>query len=253
MDGNEFISKVFEMSSSHFSIYFVVVIFQIVVWALVISSIVSTIIKIFKRTANHKFFKNNIIYKNLNQGDYNIKKNNEYKDVTKETLSRFNTEDLNGLKEFFYNKFVEFENAYNDLDYNAMKILSTKQMFQNYYTGISLDLETGKKRIIKDIEKKKVILFELDSTIAKQVATLMIEISYINYLLDKNGNVISGSRFDKTTEKFEVVFRKDFSREEITKCPNCGSSIVGNQCEYCRSIVKNEEFKISSIKKIIEN
>lgn len=148
--------------------------------------------------------------------------------------------------------FLEFENAYNNLDYNMMKILSTKQLYQNYYTGMSLDLKVGKKKIISDIEKKKVIIFELDSTIAKQIASVMIEISYFNYTIDKNGYVISGSRNKKITEKFEVMFRKDFERKDITECPNCGAEIVGNKFNFCRSTIKNVEFKISSIKKIVD-
>ena len=48
------------------------------------------------------------------------------------------------------------------------------------------------------------------------------------------------------------MFRKDFEREDIIKCPNCGAEIIGNKCNFCRSVVKNIEFKISSIRKIIE-
>ena len=147
---------------------------------------------------------------------------------------------------------MEFETAYNNLDLNVMKLLSTKQLFYNYQTGINLDLKAGQKRIINNIERKNVILFELDSTIAKQIATVMIEVSYINYTINKKGYVISGSRTEKVTEKFEVAFRKDFERKEITKCPNCGASLAGNKCEYCRTIVHNVDFQISSIKKIID-
>lgn len=48
------------------------------------------------------------------------------------------------------------------------------------------------------------------------------------------------------------MFRKDFEIKEITECPNCGTEIVENKCEFCRSTVKNIEFKISSIKKIVD-
>ena len=33
--------------------------------------------------------------------------------------------------------------------------------------------------------------------------------------------------------------------------PNCGAQIVGNKCEYCRTTLKDVEFKISNLKKII--
>lgn len=80
----------------------------------------------------------------------------------------------------------------------------------------------------------------------------MIEVSYLNYVIDRNGYVISGSREKTMTEKFEVTFRKDFERDDVTKCSNCGANIIGNKCDYCRTTIKNVEFKISSIKKIID-
>ena len=205
-----------------------------------------------KRKKIEDSFKNNVIINKKVETSTRNKYQKTYTDVSKETLKKFNTDDINSLKDLFYGKFLDFENAYNNLDYNMMKILSTKQLYQNYYTGISLDLKIGKKRIISDIEKINVVIFELDSTIAKQIASVMIEISYFNYVLDKNGYIISGSRNEKITEKFEVMFRKDFEKKEITECPNCGAEILGNKCEFCRSNVKNINFKISSIKKIIE-
>lgn len=212
------------------------------------------VMNFIKRKNNHTFFKNNVVFNEKvknNSGNSN-KYQRSYNDVSKSALAKFNTDDINALKDYFYDIFLKFETAYNNLDYNVMRVLSTKQLYNNYYTGITLDLKAGKKRIISDIEKKKVIIFELDSTIAKQIVSMMVEISYFNYTVDKNGNVIKGSRDNKTTEKFEVMFRKDFEKKDITKCPNCGAELVGNKCEYCRSTVKNSDFKISSIKKIIE-
>jgi len=231
-------------------VYVIQIFINISVWGFLFKVIANSI----KRRNTQNYFKNNVIV-NEKVGEVLGKGNKykrTYKDVSKDQLMKFNTEDIDSLKDYFYQRFVEFENAYNNLDYNIMKMLSTKQMYNNYYTGITLDLKVGKKRIISGIEKKKVILFELDSTIAKQIASLMIEISYINYTIDKNGYIISGSRNNKITEKFEVMFRKDFERNDITKCPNCGAEIVGNKCEFCRSKIKNVEFKISSIKRIID-
>jgi len=230
--------------------YVIEVIINIAVWVFIFRIISNS----FKRKSNRNYFKNNVIINKkieTKTGKGN-KYQRTYEDVSKSDLEKFNTDDINSLKDYFYGMFLEFENAYNNLDYNMMKILSTKQLFQNYYTGMSLDLKVGKKKIISDIEKKKVIIFELDSTIAKQIASVMIEISYFNYTIDKNGYVISGSRNQKITEKFEVMFRKDFERKDITECPNCGAEIIGNKCNFCRSTVKNVEFKISSIKKIVD-
>lgn len=210
------------------------------------------VVNAIRRKKNHDYFKNNVVVVDNHLANLKINGNkNVYKDVTKDKLKMFNTDDINSLKDFFYDIFYRFEVAYNNLDYNVMKILSTKQLFNNYYTGITLDLEVGKKKVINEIKRKNVIIYGIDSTIARQTACVMIEISYISYTLDKNGYVISGDRNKEITEKFDITFRKAFEKEDVKKCPNCGASIVGNKCEYCRTTLKNVEFKISNIKKII--
>lgn len=202
-----------------------------------------------KRSDMQKYFKNNVI-KESPDGTIDGKKN-IYVDVTKGELKNFNTDDIDALKDYFYDIFYKFETAYNNLGYNTMKMLSTSQLYNNYHTGISLDLKVGKKRVINNIQRVNVVLYEIDSTVAKQVASVMIEVSYINYTLDKNGYVISGNKEIQVNEKFDITFRKDFERKPITKCPNCGANLEGNKCSYCDSVVKDVEFKISSIKRIV--
>ena len=73
----------------------------------------------------------------------------------------------------------------------------------------------------------------------------MIEISYINYRIDRNGYITSGNRNNPVTEKFEVTFRKDFEKESLTKCPNCGASMDVNatgRCPYCNNIFKQDDY-----------
>lgn len=212
----------------------------------------NALVNAFRRRKNYNYFKKNIVNSSMYSSNSKGKSKNIYKDVSGNILQTFNTDNIDSLKDFFYDIFYKFEMAYNNLDYNMMKIFSTKQLFQNYYTGISLDLQIGKKKVINDIKRENVIIYALDSTIARQTACVMIEISYITYTLNKDGNVISGNRNNPITEKFEVTFRKIFEREDIKKCPNCGATIVGNKCEYCRTTLKNVEFKISNIKRIID-
>lgn len=227
-------------------LYIFVMIFQVCLYVFVWGIIITVLVNSFRRSFNHRYFKQNIVVnKSLSQ-------KKTYQDVTKAKLEMFHINDIESLKDYLFNIFLKFEKAYNNLDYNTMKITSTKQLYHNYYTGISLDLKIGKKRIIENIEKKKVIIYEIDSTSLKQTAGVMIEVSYINYMIDKDGIVISGKRETPIVEKFEVTFRKDFEREDISKCPNCGASVIGNDCEFCRTPIKNVDFKISSIKRIIE-
>lgn len=205
-----------------------------------------------RKNKSQNYFKNNIVNYSNSAFTTNISLLDRYKDVSSDKLSRFNTDDIEVLKDYFYDLFLKFEIAYSNLDYNTMKYVSTKEVFHNYYVGINLNLKAGKRRIIENIKKNDVILFELDSSSIKQVATIMVDISYNNYVVDKENNIISGSRDNVITEKFEVSFRKDFGKNQITKCPNCGANITSSICDYCHTQVDNIEFRISSIKKIVE-
>jgi len=175
----------------------------------------------------------------------------KYTDISIEELSTFQTSDLDGFKDYFYNLFYDFEMAYNNLDYNTMKLLSTKQLFQNYHTGLTLDSKQGNKRIIKDITREKVIVFETISTTIKQAVSTVITISYISYVENGDGKIISGNKDSKITESFEVIFRKNFGDDTPTNCPNCGAPISSEKCEFCNTVINNVDFRIASIKKII--
>ena len=214
------------------------------------------VIRLIRKSTNRSYFKNSVVVIDSKESGSKssaiTKYYTEHRDVTKEQLKMFNTDNIDALKDYLYDIFYRFEQAYNNLDYSTMERLSTKQLFQNYYTGISLDLKFGKKRIIEDVERKKVILYEIDSTVAKQSASLMIEISYINYVVNGNGEIVSGYRNTPITEKFEVEFRKYFKSYETTKCRNCGAVVTGNKCEYCRTTVQEDTFRISAIRKIVE-
>ncbi len=223
--------------------------FQVFIYFFIFYFIIKVFTHSVRRENNHSFFKNNVVYKY----DYEERKRrNIYEDVGPEQLQKFNTDNLHGFKNKFYQIFEDFEYAYNDLDYDKMKRLSTPQMYNNYSTGIKLDLEVGKKKIIKDIKRNKIIVYELDSTIAKQSASVFIEISYISYTINKQGFVISGNRYQPITEKFEIIFRKDFGKEEIIKCPNCGATVTGDKCEYCRSAIPPIDWRIHNIRRILD-
>ena len=220
-------------------------IIQILVYILVVYMIIKTLTSSVKRTKNKTYFKNNVI--NYEEEKEKVK----YTDISMEELSTFQTSDLDGFKDYFYNLFYDFEMAYNNLDYNTMKLLSTKQLFQNYHTGLTLDLKQGNKRIIKDITREKVIVFETISTTIKQAVSTVITISYISYVENGDGKIISGNKDSKITESFEVIFRKNFGDDTPTNCPNCGAPISSEKCEFCNTVINNVDFRIASIKKII--
>ena len=235
--------------STVFIIIFVII--EIIMSFVPIFIIVFIISTIAKRTKNTKFFKQSILYTNNVVGTKAFE--NEYKEVSKSQLNQFGIDDIEDIKNYLYHIFYLFESAYNNLDLEGMKKYSYKQLYENYITGIKLDKNMGKKKIITDLSYKELLLTGLDSTKVKQVATMVITINYLNYIVDNKGELISGDREGHITETFEVEFRKDLN-DAPTNCPNCGGKIDADDvvCDYCESVVNSEEdFKIYSIKKIV--
>ena len=250
-------------------IFFIAALIELAFWLLIFKLIVY-IIKRAIKSRNYQSFKQNTISENsvnlskefadITLSDlikFNNKTSSIYKDnfvdVSNNKLELFNVSDINTLKEYFYDIFYRFEKALNNLDYQQLKYLSTDQIYENFYTGIELDINNGNKRIIDSIEKKKIIIYELDSTIAKQVVSTLIEIKYINYTVNNEGKLIKGSKAP-ITEKFIVKFRKDFKHNNISNCPNCGATITSEniKCSYCETKINNKnDFKISSIQRIV--
>lgn len=232
--------------------------------------LIRKVINAFKRSSINKFFKNNVVETFFEQNKQYVKTINAYSsnkqnhkndiqlfqdkyvDVNAKVLEEFKINDIKSLKKYLFEIFTKFEKAYNELDFNTMKSLSTSQLYQNYYTGIKLDMQDGNKKMIDEIKLKDIIVFEALSSSIKQIISCKIDINYKNYTLNSIGQVIRGSQMHSVDESFEVTFRKDFDKNDVIKCPNCGASINGSKCDYCRTLIRNEEFKISSIKKIVE-
>ena len=250
-------------------IFFIAALMELAFWLLIFKLIVYIIKRVIKNK-NYYSFKQDTIsenglnlekkYADISLNDllkFNSKTSSIYKDnfvdVRNNKLDLFNVSDINTLKDYFYDIFYKFEKALNNLDYQQLKQLSTDQIYENFSTGIELDINNGNKKIIDSIEKKKVIIYELDSTIAKQVVSTLIEIKYINYTVNNEGKLIKGSK-TPITEKFIVKFRKDFKNSNISNCPNCGATVTSDtiKCSYCETKINNKkDFKISSIQRIV--
>ena len=218
-------------------------IFFIAFMSIFITIFVRVIKENIRRTQNINYFASTIITNALNY---------RYQDVSKAKLSEYNIDDIGSLKNSLFLLFERFEKAYNSLDINTMKQISTPELFEHYNTGIQLNIKDGKKKVIDDIKRKKIIVFSMNSTPSAQTIKALITISYITYIVGKDNYLITGSKENPIEESFEVTFQKTYHHENFTKCPTCGATVSGDICEYCRNTIKDTEFKISSIRKVLE-
>lgn len=214
---------------------------------LMILLIVVPIVKLIRKTIYEIVNKRSII------SSSNIKYS-EDKNIKKELEEKIGVKDEEIVKDKLYNIFVEFEKSYNNLDYSMIKFLCSDQIYRKYCTGLDVQRGSNLKRIIDNIEKKKIIILNVDSNSIYQRISTLIKISYINYVVDKNGKIVKGSRYIPTIEEFEVIFTKNHQKNrEKTNCLNCGAPIEAGsvKCKCCSTQTNNDDFKISSIRKIV--
>lgn len=226
------------MFETIFGTVFIIVFLFLFFWPI---SIPLTIIYLIKRNQNKKTFKSMI-----------VRDSKGYTEISPSRLEGFDITDLEKLKIYLYDIYYKFEVAYNHLDYNSMYNLCTERLYNLYHSSITLNLKFDEKKIIDQIKLEKMIVYDTYTSQNKQVVYTVIEVSNISYSIKSDGKIVSGNPTKPIKESFEVVFVKYFKEDDKYKCPNCGASVEGSICEYCKSKVDNTgDYRIDSIKKIV--
>lgn len=78
---------------------------------------------------------------------------------------------------------------------------------------------------------------------------------YLDYLMDEDGNYVSGDTDVRTERNNHLIFTKKINHTEsgtVRKCPGCGASIDVNasgKCAYCGTIynLEDKDWVLSSI------
>lgn len=229
---------------------------------IIIVVIIATIYRIYKKNATdinaiRGLFNTAKAYNYFDIKPADILKNTKEKEYKELTKSRYENElkinNVEAFKNHLWEIFKTFGNAYNDLDLITMKNYTSDELFNQYDTGIKMDIKNGIKNIIRDIRKERFIVYDASSSENKQVINVMIDASYISYSISTNGLIQSGFRDNRVRTKFEVVFQKNFKHIDYKNCPNCGAPLINHRCEYCKTYANSSEYIITSIKKIKAN
>lgn len=227
-----------EMIETFFIIVGFIIILLLLYWPVFLPIL---IIYLIKRRKNRNLFKSMV-----------VKTKRDYADIDSSKLEGFDTNDIDKLKIYLFDIFYRFETAYNSIDYNTMYNLSTEYLFDMYRTSITINQKFNEKKIIEQIELERMFIYDTQAFQNQQIIYTLIEISYINYTQNSNGKIISGNPTKKIKESFEVTFVKKFKNNNKYKCPNCGASVNGSVCDYCKSKLDNTgDYRIDSIKKIV--
>lgn len=164
-------------------------------------------------------------------------------------FSEFNVTDAKTKSEVFIKAYL---NALESKHTDSLNIEGISRSVRDKADEIIQDLESNGQRVFYD----NIVIHQTEiSNYTKKdgmcTVNFQSSVEYLNYLLDKDDNVISGSR----EMKRQTVFETDYTYiQDINKlkesgnyssislsCPHCGAPITNlgaKFCEYCGSGVK---------------
>lgn len=171
-----------------------------------------------------------------------------YKDVPKEQIKKYNIENLNDLKIEFYDTFLKFIEASNNLDLLKLKGLCSSHFFQNFQMGLNLENKKDKRRIIELINKKEIIIHKIRGNVGSEVYSVLINIDCLDYKIFNDGKILSGSKGNVIDKKYNIVFKKQSKVDTV--CLNCGAKLIKGKCPYCKTVFNDNKYKINSLKEV---
>ncbi len=230
-------------------IIFLVFILFFMTWPI---SLPILIIYLIKKNKNKKYFKSTV----LNRNQSNIYFSNiqdTYIDISDYKLEWFDTNDLDVLKSYFGNMFLDFERAYNNVDYNALYNLCSPSLYDIYKNDLNVNLRLGDKKIIDNVSIEKLVIYNTTKNDDEQKVYVMLELKSNNYVMNTSGKVISGNPVKPQSEEFIVTYVKSLKKkdEKSSRCPNCGATVTSTKCSYCNTEFKQNEFRIDTIRKLV--
>ncbi len=173
-------------------------------------------------------------------------------EISSETLAGFGINDREALKQEFFQKYVDIQNAWMNFDYDALQNLCTDELYNTYKSQLDvLKLKNG-QNIMSDykLEQAKVVAVRDENN--QLSVTVMMKISLFDYVIDANtGEVRRGNKNKKLKNNYVMTFVKSsIDTNNVIHCPNCNSEVHVNasgECEYCGTVIvkSSKEFVLA--------
>jgi len=170
----------------------------------------------------------------------------------KSVLKEYDTEkykeyDFKELKNYIYDNFVSVQNAWMNFDYDSLKELCGDELFTSYKSDLEVLKAANNKNIMKKFKRHKCEI--LDVVEDKKTITIKcaLFVSFKDYVVNAKGRVVKGSRFKifNNLYKLEYVINK----KVVDTCPSCGAKIEGSLCNYCHTVLIDNNDKLVLVNK----
>lgn len=178
-------------------------------------------------------------------------------DIPDEYLTIQGIYDKDALKNEFYEDFVDMQEAWMNFNYLTLQSLCTDELFNMYRSQLEGLKLKNEQNVMSDYSLKDCKILAAFNSGEQLVVKVYMVVSFYDYIIDaKTGKVKRGNKDRMITNRYSLTFVMSSSKDEITKCPNCGhelSDSASSKCPYCgTAIVKSSDKFVLSEKKIIK-
>ncbi len=151
------------------------------------------------------------------------------------------------FKSFVDNVFIQIHLAVMMKEPEKIKHFVSEDIYQNIINRVENLKQRNVIQMYDEINVKQTTILREEVKNDFMEIEVNITSRYMDYLMDEDGNFISGINTERIQKENYLVFRKkiDFLQQEsVRKCPGCGASIDVNAnglCSYCGTTYNLED------------
>lgn len=175
--------------------------------------------------------------------DYDSNGETKTEPAISKALIKLDLPNADSLKKALITQYADIDRAFHVRDNSKLKELCSLAVYTDYTAKCESYDKAGVIPKIDDVDFYEVTLVGCKNYENEVIVDLDIKYTCLEYVLDKNNNIVSGSCEIHKDYTKKLSFSKKLSNDVILKCPNCGAGVneKEEQCNYCNSILS---FKI---------
>jgi len=146
------------------------------------------------------------------------------------------------FKTFIDNVFIQIHLSIMTKEIENIKHFVTNEIYEKIDNKVRILNSKNQIQMYDEINVKETHILNVEITEDKIIIKVNIISRYMDYLMDEDGNFISGNNTSRIQKDNYLTFEKLIEGKtlgNVRKCPGCGATLDINRsgkCEYCGSI-----------------
>lgn len=154
------------------------------------------------------------------------------------------------------NVFVQIHVAITTKELDKIKHFVSSNVYDELSVKVNQLTQRGLTQTYDELNVAQTDILNYQATDDLMTIEIKIISRYLDYLVDQNGNYVSGNNSSRTQKENYLTFTKKTNFKKtgsISKCPGCGAAINVNangKCAYCGTIYNlvDKDWILSSLK-----